>query len=73
MLKVTENDFRLEEFKDKKPDDYEFRDDGKLVRKDRWEDGIRKIAALFTVSHEFEIDDLVNKVRKLKNTDTSDT
>ena len=34
---VTEADFRMPEFKDAEPKDYEFRADGKIVRKDRWE------------------------------------
>lgn len=64
--KVTENDFRQPEFKDKCVDDYEFRADEKVVRKDRWETGIRTIAALFNVSGEFEINDLIVKVKELK-------
>lgn len=62
--KVTERDFRMEEFKDAKIEDYEFRKDGKLVRKDRWERGIGNIAAILNISH-YEISDVVEKVRDL--------
>lgn len=60
---VTEADFRLPEFRDAKVEDYEFRADGKLVRKDRWEMGIRRIVGLLDMDiREFEIDDIVNEV-----------
>ena len=42
---VTERDIRLPEFKDAKLEDLEFRDDGRVVRKDRWEMGVRRIAS----------------------------
>lgn len=46
------------------PDDYEIRKDGKCVRKDRWEWGIRRIAALLWGNRcEFEIDDVVAAVK----------
>lgn len=41
---VTERDFRMPEFRNADPNDYEFRDDGVLVRKDRWEMGVVRIA-----------------------------
>lgn len=41
---VTERDLRMPEFRDADPKDLEFRDDGKLVRKDRWENGLRSVA-----------------------------
>jgi len=64
---VTEADFRLPEFRDAKVEDYEFRKDGKLVRKDRWERGMHRIAdALDMNSREgFEIEDLVTRVEEL--------
>lgn len=66
---VTEEDFRRPEFKGAKPEDYEFRDDGKIVRKDRWETGIFSIAYAtgFNSRKGFEIGDVVEKVRKLAN------
>jgi hypothetical protein len=46
---VTERDFRRPEFLDAKPEDYERRADGAIVRKDRWETTVRKIAGQFGV------------------------
>ena len=44
----------------------EVRRDGKTVRKDRWEIGIRRIVALMWGNrHEFEVDDVVDAVAKL--------
>lgn len=68
---VTERDFRIPEYYDAKPEDYEFRDDGKVVRKDRWEWGIRAIAGILQEHglglnrSDFEIDNIVDVVRKL--------
>ena len=63
---VTERDFRMPEFRDADPKDYEFRADGKVVRKDRWETGIHRIrAALGDQRREFEIDEIVSWVRAL--------
>lgn len=65
---VTEADFRQPEFRDANVDDYEFRSDGKLVRKDRWEMGIRQIVGLLGMDvRDFEIDDVVNEVKYLAN------
>lgn len=64
--KVTERDFRKEEFMDANPDDYEFRGDGKIVRKDRWETGIRRIAIILGIIREWEISDVVDKVTEIK-------
>ena len=61
---VTENDFRMEEFKNKDPADYEFRQDGKIVRKDRWETGIRNISSILNCNN-FEISEVVERVREL--------
>ena len=59
-------DFRLPEFRDAKVEDYEFREDGKLVRKDRWESAVREIKSLVLGdTREFEIDDVVAAVRDL--------
>lgn len=65
---VTENDFRKDEFKDKDPADYEFRHDGKIVRKDRWETGIKTISAILNF-RDYEIQDLVERVRELAGLD----
>lgn len=64
---VTEADFRLPQYRDAKPEDYEFRKDGVLVRKDRWETSMKKIASLFDVDMRagFECDALVFSVEVL--------
>lgn len=47
-------------------DEFETRADGKRVRKDRWQWGIRRIVALLWGNrHEFEVDEVVEAVRKL--------
>ena len=50
MREVTERDFRMPEFRDAKPEDYEFRANGKIVGID---------------GREFEIDEVIAAVRKL--------
>lgn len=63
---VTEMDFRLPEFRDAKPEDYEFDGEGKVVRKDRWERAIGSIRFLVGIeSRTYEIDEVVEAVRKL--------
>jgi hypothetical protein len=61
---VTERDLRMPEFRDGSPDEYEFRADGAIVRKDRWERGIRRVAMIITGGGrgDFEIDNLVHVV-----------
>ncbi|UCV26700.1 hypothetical protein [Ferribacterium limneticum] len=69
MRPVTEKDFRRPEFMEANPDDYEFRADGAIVRKDRWEQGFRRIVNLAgcSSSSEFEIDDIIATVDKKLN------
>jgi hypothetical protein len=63
---VTERDIRMPEFKDAELDDLEFRADGKVVRKDRWENAIHSIRyALGDTRREFEISDVISAVRAL--------
>lgn len=63
---VTELDFRMPEFRNAKVEDYEWRDDDKLVRKDRWENGIRRIASRLGMSRgQWEIEDIVERVSAL--------
>ncbi len=66
LLDLIPYDMRL-----KNLDDYEMRDDGKIVRKDRWERGIRSIQIalsennlLKTENGEFEIDDVVKLAKE---------
>lgn len=58
---VTERDFRAPEFRDAKVEDYEFRGDGALVRKDRWEMAVHRIRELVGQGsrREFEISEVV--------------
>lgn len=66
---VTERDFRRPEFRDADPKDYEFRADGKIVRKDRWEEGIHAIRdVLGDERREFEVIDVVKAIQALVNT-----
>lgn len=67
MRIVTEQDFRMPEFRDAKVEDYEIRGDGKVVRKDRWETGLRSIAYIvdLPMHGDVEIADVVEKVEKL--------
>lgn len=63
---VTERDIRMPEFRDASLEDLEFRDDGKIVRKDRWETAIRRIrSALGDHRREFEIEDVVQAVKAM--------
>jgi hypothetical protein len=64
---VTERDLRMPEFRDAKPEELEFRDDGKLVRKDRWEVALRNVAsALGWARREFEVHEVSAEVRHIK-------
>lgn len=61
---VTEQDLRIPEFRHARLEDLEFRDDGKVVRKDRWETGVRNIAsALGWVRKEWEIPEVVEQAK----------
>lgn len=63
---VTESDFRRPEYLGADPKDYEFRADGALVRKDRWERGIKEIVNILHMnSREFEISEVVSRVREI--------
>lgn len=64
---VTERDMRDPKYGMGEPHEFEFRDDGAIVRKDRWEMGIRRIAgAVGALEHrQFEIDDVVQRVQDM--------
>lgn len=65
---VTEADIRMPEFKYAKLEDLEFRHDGKIVRKDRWETAIFAIRALLgDPRNGFEIEEVVAAVKALVN------
>jgi hypothetical protein len=64
---VTERDLRKPEFADANVEDYEFREDGAVVRKDRWMTGMRNVASIVVGARaKYEIDDVVEAVHKLK-------
>lgn len=63
---VTERDLRDPKYGDGDPDEFEFRDDGSIARKDRWEMGIRSIASAVNVMAKgWEVKDVVDKVQEL--------
>jgi len=67
MNQVTEMDLRAPEFRQGEPADYERRDDGKIVRKDRFARGMQDIAAiLFGARHQYEIPEVVAEVHRLQ-------
>ena len=69
MQRVTERDLRMPEFRDANVEDLEFRADGKIVRKDRWETAIHSIRyALGDRRREFEVGDIVQAVEALAAT-----
>lgn len=64
---VMEKDLRAPEYREGKPEDYEFRDDGKIVRKDRFMRGMQDIAAiLFGGRHQYEIPEVIAAVHRLQ-------
>lgn len=67
MREVTEQDFRMPEFRDAKVEDYELRADGAVVRKDRWRCAVLSICSIVGMSvREFEIADVVAAVQSLQ-------
>lgn len=66
MKQATITDFMYPEFRGQNPEDYEVRPDGKCVRKDRWEMGIRRIHSIFGDGRtQFEIEEVVAAVASL--------
>lgn len=66
MREVTEKDFRKPEFIDAKVEDYEFMDDGKLVRKDRFHTTVFKIASILRL-RDFECQEVIDEVDSVLN------
>lgn len=64
---ATQEDFIRPEFIGCKPDEYEVREDGKIVRKDRWQNGVQSIRVLVGIPSraDWEIDDVVDRVMNL--------
>ena len=66
MREVTERDLRHPKFSEGEPSDYEFRSDGAIVRKDRWEMTVHAIkSAVGDHRREFEVADVVAAVKAL--------
>lgn len=67
MREVTERDMRDPKYGMGEPHEFEFRGDGAIVRKDRWEMGIRRIAHVVggLARREFEIADIVKRVEDM--------
>lgn len=59
---IREDELRLPQFVGVKIEDLERRSDGAIVRKDRWERGIRSIADQLNLGREWEIDEVVAAV-----------
>jgi hypothetical protein len=64
---VTEIDLRRPECREGEPKDYEFDEEGAVVRKDRWEQAIRKICPIVGISSRqaFTVDGVVQRVSTL--------
>jgi hypothetical protein len=66
---VTELDLRMPEFRGShiNPDDFEFRADGKIVRKDRWRAAMFEIASILGMDSRegFEINEVVERIQQL--------
>lgn len=64
MREVTERDMRDPKYGLGEPSEFEFREDGAIVRKDRWERGLRSIAYMVGALNrrEFEIGDVVSRI-----------
>ncbi len=69
MREATEFDFRMPEYRLAKPEDYEVREDGKPVRKDRWEMGMRRVVSLAGIGarEEWEIDQVLDRLEARLN------
>lgn len=62
---VEERDFRSPQFRDAKVEDYEFRVDGAIVRKDRREVAVRKIASMINYDAIFDIELMLFSIEDL--------
>lgn len=61
---VTEQDFRMPEYRDQDPKDYEFDANQKPVRKDRWKRAIEHIRILVGVNgRSYDISDVISAVK----------
>lgn len=66
---VMERDLRAPAYREGAPNEYEFRSDGAIVRKDRFQTGMRDIAAIvFGCGNDYEIADVIKAIHMLKST-----
>ena len=67
MRQARQEDFVIPKFRGKNPDEYEVREDGECLRKDRWEMAVQRIRELVGIHHhaDWEIKDVVGAVEKL--------
>ena len=73
MRQATQEDFVIPKFRGKNPGEYEVREDGECVRKDRWEMAVQRIRDLVGINHhsDWEICDVVDAVERITNGDSS--
>ena len=65
-------DFIKPEFIGKSVDDYEVTSNGSLVRKDRWENGLRKVANALGFTNRYKISDVLDELSFLVNKSDTD-
>lgn len=67
VREVEEQDLRKPEFRHVRDlSELEFREDGEIVRKDRWENAVRGIADLLGFPSGFEIEDVRHRAMQVK-------
>jgi len=66
LRKATQDDFLKPEFIGKDPCDYEVREDGKVVRIDRWEEAVQCIREIVGIpsGSDWEIEDIIRAVER---------
>jgi hypothetical protein len=72
MRQATDQDFIIPKFRGKNPEDYEVREDGECVRKDRWEMAVQRIRELVGIksNDDWEIKDVVSAVEDMVRRET---
>lgn len=64
---VTERDLRAPEFADCEPEDMELLDDGRIVRRDRWQSGLKNMLDLLGVTDEDAgMNEAIDRIRDLQ-------
>ncbi|MBL4838394.1 MAG: hypothetical protein JKY34_12540 [Kordiimonadaceae bacterium] len=72
MRQATQQDFVIPEFRGKDPADYEVRNDGVCIRKDRWEMGMQRVRELVGIKSnaDWEIKDIIDAVENIARKET---